>query len=155
MRNTIFVFLGTCLFVGGLFMVWARMAKPAVKLGANRGQLAACPASPNCVSSQATDEAHQVAPLVYHGDDPVAAMQQLQTVIKSLPRAKIVTEADGYLHAEFRSALIGYVDDVECVVDPTNHVIHIRSASRVGYSDFGANRRRVEAIRAAFNDKLR
>ena len=118
-------------------------------MAASLDHLAPCPSSPNCVSSAATDEAHHVAPLAYSGA-PAAAMQRLRAVIAAMPRATVVTANDTALHAEFRSRLFRFVDDVDCVVDPATGVIQIRSASRVGYSDLGVNRQRVEAIRAAF-----
>ncbi|HSQ00780.1 MAG TPA: DUF1499 domain-containing protein [Candidatus Dormibacteraeota bacterium] len=111
--------------------------------------LAPCPASPNCVSSLATDDAHRVAPLAYQGD-PAAAMRRLRAVIEAMPRARVVGADDTALHAEFTSFLFRFVDDVNCAVDAEASVIQIRSASRVGYSDLGVNRKRVEAIRAAF-----
>jgi uncharacterized protein (DUF1499 family) len=111
--------------------------------------LAPCPSSPNCVSSLATDEAHRVAPLVYQGD-PATAMRRLRDVIAAMPRARVVSADDRALRAEFTSLLFRFVDDVDCAVDARAGVIQIRSASRVGYSDLGANRKRVEAIRAAF-----
>lgn len=113
------------------------------------GHLAPCPASPNCVSSEATDDAHRVAPLAYTGD-PAAAMRRLRAVIEAMPRTRIVAGSDGALHAEFTSRIFRFVDDVDCIIDPAAGVIHIRSASRVGYSDLGANRARVEAIRSRF-----
>lgn len=112
-------------------------------------RLAACPPSPNCVSSLASDADHHVAPLAYRGD-PAAAMRRLRTVIAAMPRATVVAASDSALHAEFRSRLLRFVDDVDCVADPAAAVIQIRSASRVGYSDLGANRQRVDAIRSAF-----
>ncbi len=112
-------------------------------------RLAACPSSPNCVSSLASDADHHVAPLAYRGD-PAAAMRRLRTVIAAMPRATVVAASDSALRAEFRSRLLRFVDDVDCVADPAAAVIQIRSASRVGYSDLGANRQRVEAIRSAF-----
>jgi uncharacterized protein (DUF1499 family) len=112
-------------------------------------QLAPCPSSPNCVSSQATDAAHHVDPIPYRGDH-VEAMRRLRAVIEAMPRARVVDADDLALRAEFTSRIFRFVDDVDCVVDPQAHVIEIRSASRIGYSDLGANRARVEAIRAAF-----
>jgi uncharacterized protein (DUF1499 family) len=111
--------------------------------------LAPCPSSPNCVSSLAPDAAHRVAPLPYQGD-PAAAMRRLRDVIAAMPRARVVSVSDTSLHAEFTSRIFRFVDDVDCAVDPAAGVIQIRSASRVGYSDLGVNRARVEAIRAAF-----
>jgi uncharacterized protein (DUF1499 family) len=111
-------------------------------------QLAPCPDKRNCVNSQSVDRVHQVAPLSYSGS--AAAMQRLRRVIESMERATIVSADDTHLRAEFRSAVFGFVDDVDCLLDPEASVIHIRSASRLGNYDFGVNRKRVEAIRAAF-----
>ena len=111
--------------------------------------LAPCPSSPNCVSSLATDAEHRVAPIAYRGD-PAAAMRRLRDVIAAMPRSRVVSASDTALYAEFTSRLFRFVDDVDCAVDPAAGVIQIRSASRVGYSDLGVNRARVEAIRAAF-----
>jgi uncharacterized protein (DUF1499 family) len=75
-------------------------------------------------------------------------MPRLKEIINSMPGSNIVREEDRYLHAEFRSALFRFIDDVEFYVDAENGIIHVRSASRVGYWDLGVNRRRVEAIRS-------
>src|SRR5262245_46267656 len=111
--------------------------------------LAPCPSKPNCVSSLARDAAHQIAPIAFRGD-PAQAMRRLRAVIEAMPRTHIVSASDSALRAEFTSRLFRFVDDVDCVVDSAAGVIQIRSASRVGYSDLGVNRTRVEAIRAAF-----
>jgi uncharacterized protein (DUF1499 family) len=124
--------------------------KSPVPLGVRDGRLADCPNSPNCVSTRAADEAHRIAPLTYSGD-AAAAWEQLRTVIAAQPRARVVTATDSYLHAEFRSLVFRFVDDVEFLLDPGAGAIHFRSASRVGYSDFGVNRRRMERIRRAFD----
>ncbi|MCI0549098.1 MAG: DUF1499 domain-containing protein [Candidatus Rokubacteria bacterium] len=119
-------------------------------LGARQGRLAPCPRRPNCVSSQtdaAADPGHHVAPLAVSGD-PHAAWTAVRALIQGMPRARIVSEAPGYLHAEFTSRLLGFVDDVELLLDPPARLIHVRSASRLGSSDFGVNRSRVESIRA-------
>jgi uncharacterized protein (DUF1499 family) len=114
-----------------------------------RENLAPCPDHPNCVSSQSADNSHQIAPLAYSGAT-AAAMRRLRGVIEAMPRTKIISAGDDGLHAEFKSALLGFVDDVHCLPDPAMSVIHIRSASRLGSYDFGVNRKRVETIRAAF-----
>jgi uncharacterized protein (DUF1499 family) len=115
------------------------------------GELTACPSSPNCVSSQALDEKHRVEALPVLGD-PETAIDRLARVIDAMPRAKLIHRDGPYLAAEFRTRLMRYVDDVEFVEDRENAVIHVRSASRVGYSDWGVNRKRVEAIREAWLD---
>jgi len=116
----------------------------------NAGKLLApCPKSPNCVSSVAFDDAHRVDPIAYTGSGP-AALAKLRAVIEAMPRTRITRADADSLHAEFTSWLLRFVDDLDCVVDETASVIQIRSASRVGYSDLGVNRKRVEQIRAAF-----
>ncbi|MGA7938086.1 MAG: DUF1499 domain-containing protein [Kovacikia sp.] len=117
-------------------------------LGVQNGKLAACPTNPNCVSSQSQDSSHAIAPLRYSAS-PETAFSQLKAIIKSLPEANIITASDSYLNAEFTSALMGFVDDVEFYLDKSVGVIQVRSASRLGESDLGVNRKRVEAIRAA------
>jgi uncharacterized protein (DUF1499 family) len=118
-------------------------------LGVNDGQLAACPSSPNCVSSQApiSDAEHSIAPLAYTGI-AAEALAKLKSVIQSQENAKIIESTDRYLYAEFTSKLMGFVDDVEFSVDDSAKVIQVRSASRLGQSDLGVNRKRVEEIRA-------
>ena len=125
------------------------MQNRQANLGARDGLLAVCPGSPNCVSSRAADSGHQVAPLAFTGPAE-AAFERLKAAVAALPRTRIITAADGYLHAECRSALFRFVDDLEFLVDREAQVIHCRSASRTGYSDFGVNRRRVETVRRSF-----
>ncbi|WP_193196150.1 DUF1499 domain-containing protein [Nostoc sp. MG11] len=128
-------------------MVFA--GKRPSNLGVNNGKLAPCPNSPNCVSSQSSDATHQIAPLIT--SNPESAIATLKGIIKSLPRTKIITESKDYLYAEFKSALMGFVDDVEFYLDRKANVIQVRSASRLGQSDLGVNRQRIETIRAQLN----
>ncbi len=118
-------------------------------LGVTDGRLAPCRPTPNCVSSQAdpSDARHYVAPLAFAGSAQ-QARDALRRAIESMPRATVIRQAPNYLYAEFRSRLLGFVDDVEFTCDEKAHAIHVRSASRLGRSDFGVNRARVEAIRA-------
>ena len=116
-------------------------------LGVTAGNLLSCPNSPNCVSSQSTDAEHKISPLTYTGD-PAQALESLKAVVLSMPRTKIITAEANYLYAEFTSALMGYVDDVEFYLNADKNIIEVRSASRLGESDLGVNRDRVESIRA-------
>jgi uncharacterized protein (DUF1499 family) len=116
--------------------------------GLNESRLAHCPASPNCVSSLASTESQRVEALRYSGD-AAQAQSRLLNVLKGMESVRIVHLEEDYIHAEFRSALLGFVDDVEFLFDPPG-AIQMRSASRLGYSDFGVNRERVAAIRARF-----
>lgn len=128
-------------------MGWLEGKRPA-DLGVRDGRLKPPPATPNAVSSQATTGYHAIEPLRYTGSAP-RAMDALVEIVQSMPRATIVERTDDYLRAEFKSALLGFVDDVEFHAPPKQKVIHVRSASRLGHSDFGVNRKRVEAIREA------
>ncbi|MGB0663924.1 MAG: DUF1499 domain-containing protein [Pontibacterium sp.] len=124
------------------------------QLGLIDGQLAQCPNSPNCVLSQgAQDEQHAVAPIRYSGQTS-DAKAALERVLAESPRTKIKNSTEYYVHAEFTSLIFRFVDDVEFLIEPASEaegVIHVRSASRVGHSDLGANRKRVEKLRAAFD----
>ena len=121
-------------------------------LGVNSGKLAACPNSPNCVSSQSptSDETHFIQPLKYSSTTE-KALADLKMAIESEDRTKIIDESSDYLDAVFKSALMGYVDDVEFYLDSSSNTIHLRSASRLGQSDLGVNRKRIETIRTKFN----
>lgn len=120
-------------------------------IGVKEGRLAACPSSPNCVVSQGKEDAeHAIAPLTYTGD-AASAMTKLRQVVEGQPRSEIIEQTDSYLYAEFTSRLMGFVDDTEFYLDPNAPgTIHVRAAARLGQSDLGVNRNRIEAIRAAF-----
>jgi uncharacterized protein (DUF1499 family) len=128
------------------------LVSPALLSGGTAPILAPCPASPNCVSSRAEDSEHHTAPLRFTGEASLA-WKRLQSALEAQPRLTIVEDTGDYLHAEARSLVFRFVDDVEFVLDPEAHIIGVRSASRVGYSDFGVNRRRVERIRKAFEEQ--
>jgi uncharacterized protein (DUF1499 family) len=120
-------------------------------LGVNDGKLAPCPNTPNCVCSQDSDAGHKIEPLTYNST-AAEAIANLKQVIQSMPKTQIITENTNYLYAEFTSALMGFVDDVEFYLDDTAKVIHVRSASRLGKSDLGVNRNRIEAIRTKLKE---
>lgn len=111
-------------------------------LGVTNGQLAACPGSPNCVNSQSDKDQSKIAPL------PGVSIAQIAEIVKSMERTNIVEQTDSYLYAEFTSKLMGFVDDVEFYRDDAANVVQVRSASRLGQSDAGVNRKRVEEIRS-------
>ncbi len=115
--------------------------------------LAPCPSSPNCVSTQERGERHGIAPFRFQKSSE-GAKEALKAVVGQLPRAKLVEETESYLHYEFTSLLLRFVDHVEFVFDDTTKTIHFRSASRTGYSDLGVNRRRMEEIRTLIEGKV-
>ena len=114
-----------------------------------------CPDSPNCVSTLASsqDSRHAIAPYRFSRTKS-DAKAVLKTVIAGLPRTRLVKEDDTYLHYEFKSLLLRFVDDVEFLFDDETNAIHFRSASRTGYGDLGVNRRRMEDIRSRIEGKL-
>lgn len=133
-----------------LAMISLFSRRPA-NLGVIAGQLAPCPDSPNCVATQSGNSAQRMTAWPYRGS-PQEAMGRLKEVVGALPRTRIIEATDHYLHAEFTSAVFRFVDDVEFLIDPATQVIHFRSASRVGYSDLGANRRRMEEVRRRWEE---
>jgi uncharacterized protein (DUF1499 family) len=144
--QSISIFLFVFLFCLGIRLMPS--AKPS-ELGVIDGKLADCPSSPNCVSTGDPEKSHQISPLFFSGT-PESALTKLVKVLSQMPRTRLVTQKDNYLHFECRSRIFQFVDDLEFYVDPQAKTIQIRSASRVGYSDFGVNRKRVEKIRSAF-----
>lgn len=121
---------------------------PPNNLGVHSGQLIPCPNTPNCVNSQSQD-VHKIEPLTYNSSEK--AITDLKTIIQSF-KTKIITETKNYLYVEFTIPIVGFVDDVEFYLDEDAKVIHVRSASRLGESDLGVNRKRIETIRAKLNN---
>jgi len=120
-------------------------------LGKDNADLAPCPNSPNCISSLSEDPRHAMPPLPYLTSGR-QSMDRLVQIVQGMERAKIVSTTPTYLHVEFRSAIFGFVDDVEFVLDDAARVIHFRSASRTGWYDFGVNRRRMAQISDQYLD---
>ncbi|MFT4579815.1 MAG: hypothetical protein ACI8PD_000781 [Nitrospinales bacterium] len=114
------------------------------------GKFAGCPDKPNCVSSKSTTSPHAIDPIYYKGSQE-DARKSLLLIIKSLQRARLVSEHDSFLHVEFTSNLFRFVDDVEFYFKEPG-IIHFRSASRIGHSDLGVNRERMEHIRQVFEN---
>lgn len=128
---------------------------PPIDLGVREGRLKAPSATPNSVSSQAAlHAAHPqrgyatIAPLALNGDGP-ATIAKVKAIVQATPGAAVIKSEAGYLYAQYTTRLMKYVDDVEFWFDPVNGVVQVRSASRIGKSDLGANRKRIEAVRAA------
>ena len=111
--------------------------------------LAPCPDSPNCVSSLSQDVEHRIVPFSFSGNAE-EAWQTLISLLQAQKRTIITEQSDQYLHAEVSSLVFRFVDDVEFLMFPDEQLIHLRSASRTGHSDFGVNRKRLERLREAF-----
>jgi len=121
-------------------------------LGIENGQLKECPATLNCVNSQAKDKKHFIEPILITGH-PLEAKKHILNILKELKRSKIKVVEANYIRAEFTSRVFRFVDDVEFYFPDTKskkRIIHVRSASRIGHSDLGVNRKRIEQIRSKF-----
>jgi uncharacterized protein (DUF1499 family) len=126
----------------------------ATSTAAGPSRISPCPESPNCVSSQSTDSAHFIEPLRYIGN-LADARQKLIKLLENSKRTHLIRVETDYIHAEFRSLIFSFVDDVEFYFSSEDRIVHVRSASRTGYYDFGVNRRRVERLRATFENSAK
>lgn len=145
-RRTLLIVASLLALVVLLMFGLSLFSRRSPQLGLQNGRLRSCPESPNCVCSFDTDDEHAIAPLDA-GADPAATWERLRGLLQSMSRVKTVTDEGDYLHAEFTTPLLRFVDDVEFLLDADAGVIHVRSASRVGHSDMGVNRQRVEQLR--------
>lgn len=118
-------------------------------IGVHDGKLAPCPDTPNCVCSMEKRKKFRVQPLDVSGN-ATQAMQCLEHMLRGRKRMEILENNDGYIHATSSSKVFGFVDDVEFLLDAQAGVIHVRSAARLGYTDFGVNRQRAERLRRLF-----
>lgn len=121
---------------------------------AGTDKLLPCPNSPNCVSSLSDNDKHFIKPFDYK-DSIENARQKLIDILENSRGVRLVKTKSNYLHAEFRSVIFRFVDDVEFYFPEKQPLIHVKSASRSGYYDFGVNRRRIEHLRAAFNETVK
>jgi uncharacterized protein (DUF1499 family) len=141
--------IGIIVIIGIMLVGLSIASRKQPELGLLNGQLRPCPASPNCVCSEQQVEGAFVEPLGYTAAAEEAWRSMKQAIVET--GGVVVTEQNGYMHAVYETPLMRYVDDVELRIDATNQMIHIRSASRVGRSDLGANRKRVARIRETFD----
>lgn len=120
---------------------------PPENLGVHDGKLQECPDSPNCVCTQSASDSHRVMPLTVAADvERNAVMTAVTEVVETFDRATIISQEADYLRAEFATRM-GFVDDVEFYFDGSGRQLHFRSASRLGHSDMGLNRKRYETLR--------
>lgn len=125
----------------------------AKNLGLSKGQLIECGKNPNCVSSQTTQSSMRIAP-INASDTPELTWLMFRDLVETIPQAILITENETYRHYQFTTPLMGFIDDVELLYDRKKQLIQVKSASRVGQSDFGANRKRVELLREGLNKAL-
>jgi uncharacterized protein (DUF1499 family) len=123
--------------------------KPAEKPHLVNGKLRPCPGTPNCVCSESDKPMEQIDPLFFKGS-PEKAWEVLNRVVRE-HGGTVQDDQNGYLWSTFPVAVLGFIDDVEFRLDAASSLIHVRSSSRLGISDLGVNRGRVEQLRTAFN----
>lgn len=116
-------------------------------LGIHHSKLSPCPTSPNCVCSDSADKKHYIEPYQLKVK-PSEGWEAFKKVISALPRITIISATNDYLHAEARSRIFRFVDDMEFQLRPQQNIIAIRSAARLGHYDFGVNRHRLDKIRS-------
>jgi len=147
--------LAVCLWA--VMLVWTPIGEASLfhfagqrpsTLGVIDGHLGGCPPTPNCVSSQSEDF-HYIAPLTYTTDRGTA-LARLTNIIQAQSNSAIIKATEDYIYSEFTSPIMGFVDDVEFYAPPDRAMIEVRSASRLGESDLGVNRQRIETIRSLF-----
>ncbi|WEG13053.1 DUF1499 domain-containing protein [Pullulanibacillus sp. KACC 23026] len=119
-------------------------------IGLIDGSLRSCPRTPNCVSTNHSDLNRHMLPIDYSGLTLDEAKGILFEVLKTIPKVEVVKEEDGYIHAEAKTMVFEYIQDAEFLFDEDDKQLHFRSASRVGYTDFGSNKRRMQSVVARF-----
>ncbi|MFT5291660.1 MAG: hypothetical protein ACI82F_003745 [Planctomycetota bacterium] len=134
------------ILLAGIAVVVVLSHRP-VELGLVEGKLRPCPEKPNCVCSTATDEEHAIAALTLRGDDALGAFAELVALTEGMDGARVVEVGATYAHFAFTTPILHFQDDLELHLDPATGQAQVRSSSRVGHSDLGANRKRVEALR--------
>jgi uncharacterized protein (DUF1499 family) len=149
--NSVISTLIVVIVISGVLLTILSCASNPPKVQLVDGRLRACPDSPNCVSSESDRASSRVEPLTFQGP-PEKARSDLKETLHEMG-GKIQEDREGYLWATFTSRVFRFVDDVEFRMVSTDGMIHVRSGSRVGYSDLGVNRRRVEKLRTLFNQK--
>lgn len=137
--------IGLVFFLATLSIV----SRSTPSVGLVNGRLRPCSTRPNCVCSEYKDLQSYVKPLAFSGSAD-SSWERARRIIREMG-GKIVREDDCYLWATFSTRLFRFVDDLELRMDEKNEIIHVRSGSRVGYSDMGVNRKRIEDFRVRFN----
>lgn len=136
------------LLLSATVLLFACSSSPSpITLAITGDQLPACPKQPNCVSSQSNDQSHYILPLNYQGSKEEAKAKLIE-IINSIPNVTVTSQSKNTIKAEYKSTILSFIDDMEFYIQDTPKQIDIRSASRVGFYDFGANEKHIEEIRS-------
>jgi uncharacterized protein (DUF1499 family) len=130
------------------FLLWKNLRVPETTGLTTQGRLHPCLPSPNCVCCCHNDPTHYIAPLSYTSDE---SLNQIQAFLSAHYTTQVIQRTPDYLHVVVTTPLMHYKDDLEFAVDRQKKTIRVRSASRIGYSDGGINRARIEALRTFLN----
>ena len=131
----------------GCLAVYPFLIAPFNLINSAVEKLKPCPKSPNCVCTQEDDSRKKMEP-IYFTCNAQQAATKLERLISGYEYAALVKQEPNYYHFEFVTRLGKFIDDVEFLIDPTAKLIHFRSASRIGYGDFGKNKRRMKKIKS-------
>ncbi|MDO8704582.1 MAG: DUF1499 domain-containing protein [Sulfuricaulis sp.] len=147
----IYWFLGIVLIPIFWLAVLSVVSRTQPELGVVDGRLRPCPGTPNCVNSEDQGKPWYIEPLSFK--NPTAeSWKNITRAIQEMG-GKVEIDKNGYIRATFMTSVFRFVDDLELRLDKNNAVIQVRSASRVGRSDMGLNRKRVNELRAKFSQK--
>lgn len=153
MKIALIVTATLIIIIGVFLIVLGKSSKSGHAVGLLNGKLQKCPDKPNCVCSEQKDDTdHFISPIVIPDDSASLAKARLKEIIIEL-KGEIQAENETYISAVFTSSLFGFKDDFEMRIDSEKNAIHIRSASRIGYDDLGANKKRVELIKKLFLER--
>ncbi len=154
MKTTLIVLSLLIITIIIAFFILGVLSRSGDVPGLVEGSLLKCPNRPNCVCSEQKDDAkHYINPITLYENDTVDNLSVLKNAVQEMG-GSIQLENDNYFASSFSSDIFGFVDDLEVRIDTSQKVIHIRSASRVGYSDRGVNKNRVELLKQIYGKKL-
>ena len=153
-KNILIILLFLIILFIIAFMVLGHHSRSGAPSGISEGRLSACPDKPNCVCSEYKEDTdHYIEPLII----PHITSDTLNIILNSIHETGGTIEAESrdYLAAAYSSSVFGFLDDLEVRIDHNKNEIHFRSASRVGRSDLGVNRKRVGSVKSLILSKIK
>ena len=137
-----------------VLFVLGQMSQSGEANGLFEAKLTKCPDKPNCICTEfGADATHYIDPIVFTQSNGLGFLSRLKNSIREMG-GSIQAEADNYLAFTFTSSIFRFVDDLEIRIDKDQNMIHMRSASRVGRSDLGVNKKRIEQLKKLFHSKI-
>jgi len=151
----VIIIIATLIVVAILVLfVLGQMSQSGEANGLFEAKLTKCPDKPNCICTEfEADVTHYIDPIVFTQSNDLGILPRLKNSIREMG-GSIQSEADDYLAFTFTSSIFKFVDDLEIRIDTDQNMIHVRSASRVGHSDRGVNKKRIEQLKKLFHSKI-